>query len=154
MTQLKHNRFRESVITTSLKCSIHSTGVSDGESILFMNARFQGTKKGIPMKFYVFQNEMIPDLCRESINTNVIYGTQNCEAWHAAASAGALLKTAIKPTCCDATRPSEDGRQTHKVRKLPFICDFQKSVSLPCTPHQRKLNGTKQICQEKKKNEF
>lgn len=29
------------------------------------------TKNGIHMKFYVFQNEIISDWCRETINTNV-----------------------------------------------------------------------------------
>lgn len=107
-----------------------------------MNAGFQGTKNGIPMKFYVLQNEMIPDLYRESINTSVIYGTQRCETWHAATLVAAPLETAIKSTCPDSVRPSEDGGQADKVWKLPFILDFQKSVSLPWTPHQRKLNSS------------
>lgn len=35
-----------------------------------MNDIFQDTRNGIHMKFYVFQNEIIPDLCRGAINTN------------------------------------------------------------------------------------
>lgn len=119
-----------------------------------MNDMFQDTKNGIHMKFYVFQNEVIPDLCRESINTNVIYGTQNCETWHAAPLVVALLKTAIKSTCSDSIITSANERQANEVQKLSLICDFQKSVSLPCSPHQRKLNSSKQICQDRKKNEF
>lgn len=65
------------------------------------------------------------------------------ETWHAAPLLVALLKTAVKSTCSDSTRPSASERRANEVGKLPLICDFQKSVSLPCCPKSEKTQQLK-----------
>ena len=68
-----------------------------------MNDIFQDAKTGIHMKFYVLQKEIIPDLCRETINTNacIFMEHKTVRLGTLPPSVAGLLKKAIKSTCSD-----------------------------------------------------